>query len=85
MRGYLYGISQEDFDAMLTAQGGKCAICGTAEWRGRHNRPHVDHCHATKAFRGILCDFCNRGLGIFEDDPARLRAAANYLESAVCA
>lgn len=80
-RQYLYGLTTEQFDALLAAQDGKCAICGTTEWRGRGKSPHVDHCHETRRVRGLLCDFCNRGLGMFGDDPARLRAAAAYLEA----
>jgi hypothetical protein len=79
MRGYLYGLSAGDYEAMLAAQDGRCAICRTNEWPGRHNKPHVDHDHATGKVRGILCTKCNNGLGNFADDPARLRAAADYL------
>jgi len=43
---------------------------------------HVEHCHATKAFRGLVCEACNHGIGKFGDDPERLRAAADYLERA---
>ena len=80
MRQYLYGITPEDWDAMLAAQDGRCAICRTDEWGGKGGWPHADHCHTSKRFRGILCDNCNQGLGRFGDDPARLRAAADYLE-----
>lgn len=77
----LYGIDALTWDATLASQNGRCAICGTADWPGKDGRPHADHCHKTSRFRGILCDFCNRGLGMFADDPARLRAAADYLEN----
>jgi hypothetical protein len=65
-----YGITAQDADAMLAAQGGLCAICGAAP-AGR-----VDHDHETGAVRALLCFNCNGGLGQFRDDPAVLRAAA---------
>jgi hypothetical protein len=75
-----YGITGDQYEQMLIDQGNRCAICRT-EPNGR--TWHVDHDHAieTKRPRGILCDNCNRGLGHFGDDPARLRAAADYLEA----
>lgn len=79
-RRYHYGISAEEYDTLLAAQGGVCAICGTDEWPGKDNAPHVDHCHSSKAVRGILCGPCNNGLGNFRDEPERLRRAAEYLE-----
>lgn len=80
MRMHLYGVSQQQYEAMLAEQGGLCAVCRTDEWGGRHGVPHVDHDHSTGAVRGLLCDNCNQGLGRFGDDPTRLRAAAEYLE-----
>jgi hypothetical protein len=71
-----YGIELEDYERMLHAQGGVCAIC-------KEPSPfdlRVDHCHTSKHVRGLLCTTCNPGLGYFGDDPARLRAAADYLE-----
>lgn len=35
-----------------------------------------------ESVRGLLCFPCNAGLRKFSDDPARLRAAAKYLEKA---
>jgi len=81
MRQYLYGVSPEQYAAMLEAQGGQCAICDSDQWPGKGNSPHVDHEHATGKVRGLLCTNCNNGLGNFGDDPARLRAAADYLEA----
>jgi len=83
MRQYLYGITPEQWLETWDAQDGKCAICGTDNWGGRHDKPHADHCHETGKFRGILCDECNRAIGILHEDPARLRAAAAYLEAAM--
>ncbi len=81
MRQYLYGIVAGEFETLLAGQDGGCAICRTTEWPGKG--PHVDHAHETGRVRGILCGACNNGLGNFADDPARLRAAADYLERAL--
>lgn len=74
-----YGIGIEDYSDMLDRQEGKCAICRTAKARTPKGLC-VDHCHKSKMVRGLLCDDCNRGIGIFKDDPALLRAAILYLE-----
>lgn len=75
-----YGIGIEDFDAMLEAQGGACAICRTTEPGGRHDVFNVDHDHTTKKIRGLLCWDCNSGVGKLGDG-ALLRAALTYVES----
>jgi predicted nucleic acid-binding Zn ribbon protein len=77
-RERLYGITTAQYDAMLAAQGGCCAICRSATTNGRGGF-QVDHDHATGAVRGILCNSCNQGLGRFRDDPALLLKAAAYL------
>lgn len=74
-----YGISQAVYDEMLAAQDGRCAIC--QEGNGRYLLA-VDHNHATKSVRGLLCQRCNAGLGQFKDVPDRLEAAARYLRAA---
>jgi hypothetical protein len=74
-----FGLSVEDYDALLASQGGVCAICGKHP-NDAPKRFHVDHDHATGAVRGILCHTCNQGLGQFKDDVARMRAAVAYLE-----
>lgn len=74
-----YGITLAEYDTMLIAQGGGCAICGRSpEENGR--RLGVDHDHETGEVRGLLCGNCNQGIGFFKDDTGRLRSAANYLE-----
>lgn len=80
-----YGISVADYEALHAAQRGLCAICGQPEavaWykSGEPKRLAVDHDHASGSVRGLLCSNCNQGLGRLGDDPARLRAAAAYLE-----
>lgn len=80
----IYGLSHADYDAMLGSQGGVCAICKKPEThRGRNgevSRLPVDHNHVTGSVRALLCHSCNTGIGSFLDDPAVLRAAADYLE-----
>jgi hypothetical protein len=71
----VYGLSVEDYDAMLERQGGVCAIC-----KRKPERPlFVDHCHATGKVRGLLCHGCNSALGFMCDDPRVTAAATEYL------
>src|SRR6266851_7644995 len=79
---YTYGISVEEYDALLARQNGKCAIC--------REKPEgqtlcVDHCHVTGRIRGLLCRNCNVGLGNYRDDPRLMRAGAAYLEASLAA
>lgn len=77
-----YGITSDEYDALLASQGGKCAICGTTEESIKDGRAMpVDHCHATNAVRGVLCSSCNRAIGLLNEDPDRLDRAALYLRS----
>jgi len=81
-----YKLTPEKYEAMLRAQEGCCAICGTTEPRGR-GRWHIDHDHACcpgaktcgKCVRGLLCSFCNYALGFFRDSPDFLLAGVDYL------
>jgi hypothetical protein len=75
-----YGISEDDYQAMLKAQGGVCAIC---ERHQRYQRLCVDHCHKTNKVRGLLCTRCNRNIGRFYDSVRLLRRAADYLEGSL--
>ncbi len=59
-----YGLTLEQYDALLERQGGGCALCGRQAASGSHL--HVDHNHTTDAVRGILCVICNRALGVVE-------------------
>ena len=75
-----FGISAEEYDAILARQRGGCAICGDTTGDGNGRRLHVDHCHASGVVRGLLCAACNFGLGKFKDDPRLLRRAAQYVD-----
>lgn len=81
----MYGITVDDYNALLEEQGEVCAICRRPEHvvsRGKLKPLSVDHDHATGRVRGILCHECNVGLGKFGDVPELLRVAADYLEKA---
>lgn len=75
-----YGITEDDYNTMLENQKGLCAICKTDKPTGKWKRFAVDHCHHTGHVRGLLCNECNRGMGLLRDSPELLRCAANYLE-----
>ena len=63
------GIGADEFDEILRAQGGVCAICG------RPDPEHVDHDHTSGRVSGILCSDCNGGLGQFRDSIDALEQA----------
>ena len=71
-----YRLSHYTYLEMQIAQEGVCAICRT----GPARKLHVDHCHKRRTVRSLLCGRCNKALGLFDDCPERLRAAADYLE-----
>jgi len=70
-----YGLTAEQYDALLAHQDGRCAIC-----RGRRPyRLNVDHDHSSGLVRGLLCRRCNRLLRDVRDQHAVLDGAARYL------
>lgn len=71
-----YGISYEQFKAMLIAQNFRCAI---SNHKINDSTANVDHCHKTGKIRGLLCRKCNFGLGQFEDSVLILNKAVKYL------
>jgi hypothetical protein len=79
-----YKLTPEQYDKMFTDQNGVCALCSKPESavsnNGRIKNLCVDHCHKTNKIRGLLCNWCNRGLGLFRDDALILRLAADYIE-----
>jgi hypothetical protein len=75
---YTYGLSWDEYQAILARQGGVCAMCKT-----KSKRPLcVDHCHETGMVRGILCNPCNLTIGLCRDSTKITRAATAYLEAA---
>ena len=72
-----YGLTPEAFAVLLEVQSGSCAICRAELLKGRGT--HVDHDHVTGRVRGLLCNPCNLGLGVFRDSREYLAAAIDYL------
>lgn len=73
----LYGTDGSEIAAQ---QQGLCAVCQSELSALPQRHRHIDHDHTTGKVRGVLCHWCNLGLGKFKDNPALLRAAALYLE-----
>jgi len=73
-----YGISIIDYENMYEQQGGCCSICKDILFNSKRFAA-VDHDHKTGKVRGLLCKFCNRGLGLFHDDTNLLKKAILYL------
>lgn len=77
-----YGIDFAEYQRMLVAQKGVCAICEQPETKleqGTIRLLSVDHDHATKAVRGLLCANCNMAIGYACDSPDVLLKAVAYL------
>lgn len=74
-----YGISAEVYEQERIKQAYSCYLCGEHEDKQPHKRLHVDHCHTTGKYRGLLCNKCNAGLGFFNDNIAVLQKAIEYI------
>jgi len=80
-----YGVTLEWYNAKLKEQNYCCAICKTKEnkvIRGAIEGLNfaVDHNHETGKVRGLLCNQCNRALGMFKDNIELINKAIAYLE-----
>jgi hypothetical protein len=70
-----YGISFDDFRALVESQQGRCAIC-------QKEQPlQPDHCHVSGKYRGAICGKCNRAIGLLGDDLESVSRAVAYLQA----
>lgn len=76
-----YGLSLEDYEAMLVAQGGVCAICGDIKPGSFQKHFAVDHDLNSGKTRGLLCFSCNTGIGGLRDDVLLVEKALSYLKA----
>jgi hypothetical protein len=78
------GLTVEQLQALEIAQGSLCAICGQPETAlGAHGKVKslaVDHDHETGRIRGLLCNNCNRAIGLLGDSVELLLKAVEYLK-----
>jgi len=73
-----FNMTIAEYEILLVSQNNCCAICKT-KTNTSNKRFSIDHDHQTGAVRGLLCDPCNTGLGMFRDNPGLLTEAINYL------
>lgn len=76
---YRYNISLQDYENMLIKQNGVCGICYKP--CPVHGYLSVDHCHTSNKVRGLLCNNCNAGIGMFKDDPQLFKNATEWIEN----
>lgn len=79
IRKYARGVTREQYDSMVLAQNGVCVICSGVS---NNKELAVDHCHVTNKVRGLLCDSCNRGIGLLKEDILILHRAIEYISRA---
>lgn len=70
-----YAMDEEIYNRLKTIQNNSCAICH------REKELVIDHCHASGKVRGLLCNTCNRAIGLLKDDPIILETALNYVKN----
>ena len=74
-----YGLTPEEYEALLEKQDGHCAICLAPPETNK--RLAVDHDHETGAVRGLLCFRCNTSIETLTV-PGVLHRAVEYLRRA---
>lgn len=81
IKGY-FKVSIEEAKMWHEKRETCCEACGKP-YHGNRLAKHnlaIDHCHTTGKVRGILCESCNKTLGMMDDDPIKLRKLADYIE-----
>ncbi len=73
-----YGISVNQYEAMVSSQNNRCAICESGSKNGK--RLNIDHDHSSGKVRQLLCHQCNSILGYAGENILVLYKAADYIE-----
>lgn len=74
-----YGLTLAEYEVFVEACENRCQICGEEPKKSDRYALVVDHDHASGKIRGLLCNRCNMGIGLFDDDPEKLNRAIRYL------
>ena len=77
-----FNITGYEYDLLLKSQNGECKICGIHESKTKRKLA-IDHNHITGNVRGLLCDKCNMGLGLFKDSQEILLRAIQYCDGVI--
>jgi hypothetical protein len=81
-----YGLDTNGYEKLLNIQQGGCAICGKKSDTylpqcKKNKKLAVDHDHETGKIRGILCENCNRGIGLLSHSIELLKNAMDYINN----
>ncbi len=71
-----YGLTEEQFQAMIVENEGRCRCCGKVPGPEGWG---IDHDHKTGEIRGLVCKSCNAGIGLLGDTLERVQLAVDYL------
>lgn len=75
-----FGLHPHMFETLLRLQNHRCAICRGFP-KAADRELAVDHDHYTLRIRGLLCENCNRAIGLFDHDRRILQRAARYIST----
>lgn len=81
--GSSWEIAVNNYNELFIKQNGLCKICNkeeTAKQKGKPIRLAVDHCHKTGKVRGLLCDKCNKSLGLLKENFDTILNMAKYVQ-----
>jgi len=76
---YKFGLTVQQYDKMFQDQGGECKICSIAQSQLK-KKLCVDHNHDTGRIRGLLCDSCNRAMGLLKESIPVIEKIIDYLK-----
>jgi len=81
-----YNLNLLDFETLWLAFKGQCGICNRnltipANTQGQQlSSACIDHNHTTGKLRGLLCNGCNKGIGLLKDNKEIVYSAYKWLE-----